>query len=175
MLVKLGESKFVGEMIDRATVKEMVKAYRKRTEILNAPLLYSHFGIEELFKFLIANRVISKGALDHINIPAAEDGEGFGLKIYLANHNKIENCPSERSDAYLEKDTTILCTTVIKDAKKYQYRDQLKDDKDSILISAADAAGGGFDQTSTYPPDNPFESQTDATPKDETLDIGEAI
>lgn len=148
MLLKLdGETDKLAGRINKKTVKEMVNAYRKKPSANQ--LCYAHFGLEEVIQLFIENGVMSSGAMSHII-------KDRGVKIYIGQHTHIDNCPPRRSD-YVGCDTAIVCTTIIRDPLTFRYEDQLTDRKDSILVSVNRLKSGeALDQSSTYPPDNPY-------------------
>jgi len=134
--------------INKAMVKKMVQTYRKKYEIISDLLHYSHFGVEEILKLFIDNKVLKPEALSMI-MEAPEGYEGFGIKIYLGNHFDLTTCPQTNAH-YEKKNTTILCNTKIKDSKKHLYLDMLTDNKDSVALSTG---GYGLDQTAICKPD----------------------
>jgi len=152
MLIKLDDdNKFLGGRVDKAMVKSMVYDYR------NVPaekLFYAHFQVAEILQLLVDNGAISEGALGHI-MP------NYGVKIYIGQHNHISNCPQGRHEDYMGKNTMIVCATFITDEKKFRYSDKLVNKRDTILLSGArlDNNGNALDQSSTYPPDNPYQGQ----------------
>ncbi len=149
MLIQLGtNNKIFGGRIKKETVKSMVQYYRKQAS--SGTLFYAHFSVDEIIQLLVDNGAITKGALSHI-IP------DHGLKIYIGKHDDVTNCPIGRPD-YMDKDTAILCTTFITDEKKFCYSDKLKNKKNYIAISGTRLGtdGDALDQSSTYPPDNPY-------------------
>ena len=109
---------------------------------------------------------MSSGAMGHVI-------KDRGVKIYVGQHTDASNCPPNRAD-YVGSDTTIICTTTIKEISTFHYEDHLINEKNSILLSAnTNKSGEALDQSSTYPPDNPYSPTPipEPTPCD-AFDIG---
>ena len=156
MLLRLDTAEnFVrGETIDPQTVKEMVDAYRKRPDVTDKHLRYSHFSVKEILDFFTAN-----GVLNSYDLNQPTDIEGFGLRIYIGYHDKIDNCPPNNPE-YQYFDTTILCNTVIVDSKKGKFYDKLNKNN-FIAVPGRSDDDSYLDQTYICPPTCPDDCEPD--------------
>lgn len=170
MLIKLGSAiRKSGGSVTKETLEGMVAEYRNSSLANEEKLRFSHFKVEEVIQLFVDNGVMSKGALDHI-IP------NHGMKIYLGRHTNEDNCPegqayhANNEPYYMGRDTTIICTTVITPGK-FHYADKLKDKIDTALMPGAKFGDPdeALDQSSTYPPDNPYNPAP--SPKPDPCDI----
>ncbi len=158
MLVKLGSTiQKDGGSVNRKTLEEMVMAYRTNPTAQDEKLFYSHFKVEEIIQLLIDNGALSAGAIGHVVA-------NHGMKIYIGRHTNEDNCPVGRAyypgtdrPYYMNRDTTIVCTTIMKDGS-FRYEDKLELNKDTVMMPGMkfDDPGEALDQSSTYPPDNPY-------------------
>jgi hypothetical protein len=150
MLFKLNDpTKFApAAKLDAKLVKAMVDAYRKHPDTKPTSLKFAHFEVDEILQLFIDNKIIES----YVRNPNPIAGS-YGLKIYIGNHYDMSTCPTNASD-YVGFNTTILCNTVMMNAKLGEFHDLLKDN-DTVALPVQDkvinADGYAIDQTYICP------------------------
>ena len=158
------ESPISGLVVNKDVIIDMVNTYRYNHATAGDPnyLRFIHFSLQEVIQLFIANEVIDSTVFTEDQLDAMGK---YGLKIYLGNHTKINNCP-DNNPAYLNKDTAILCNTLL---TNNIWSDLLKDTvtvANSISISGA---GEGLDRGSICPPNCPPHTDSNGNTFDDIL------
>ncbi|WP_199136175.1 hypothetical protein [Pedobacter sp. ASV12] len=165
MLVQVFENPIHGG-IKKDDIKQMVRHYRG-ANVLKKKMKYAHFRLEDVLELFVKNEVLPKKIIDLINNDAEVKShiKKYGLKIYLGKHKIQRTCPTDgqaKPEDYLNKVTTILCNTDLKESTVLSgpfkgFKDMLKDNK-FLLVGAERATttdpGDGLDQAEIAPPFN---------------------